>query len=247
MIYPGTTYKTTEELLVNATIHYGTSHSKGFEFTLPQATEFIISIWTEPVNEYIQIWLLKPELFELQVVAQERIDSAKYDSFSLKLKRVEIEQKATLTYNFSDAIYFYSPIDNYGEFSNFSEHGIEHEGAYYPTVEHFFQSQKFLDAGYSERIRKSQTPKEASILGRSRDFEIKKDWDQIKDDIMLLAVRKKFESNENLKKLLLSTEDKILIENSPYDNYWGIGRTGEGFNKLGVILMRIRELIKTSA
>ena len=42
-------------------------------------------------------------------------------------------------------IYFYTPADTHGAFSNFSRHGIQAEGAWWPTVEHFFQAQKFGD------------------------------------------------------------------------------------------------------
>lgn len=246
MVYPGTTYKTTEDLLVKGTIHFDAAYSEGFEFVLRADTEFVISIWTEPVDEYIQVWLVHPDIVELQIVGQDKMNSPQYNSFSLLIKRTDIDQKCILTYDFSDAIYFYSPIEAYGEFSNFSAHGIEYENVYYPTVEHFFQSQKFTDRIYSERIRKAETPKDASILGRSRDFKIREDWDQMKDGIMLEALKRKFERHKDLQMLLCLTEDKVLMENSPYDSYWGIGKTGDGLNKLGVMLMRVRELIKTT-
>jgi N-glycosidase YbiA len=69
---------------------------------------------------------------------------------------------------------------------------------------------------------------------------LKDNWDDIKVEVMTFAVRNKFENNTGLKDLLILTEKKLLIENSPYDNYWGIGKTGEGYNQLGNILMRIR-------
>lgn len=50
----------------------------------------------------------------------------------------------------------------------------------------------------------------------------------------------KFSKHHQLKALLLSTDSILLIENSPYDNFWGIGRTGIGLNYLGTILMRLR-------
>jgi predicted NAD-dependent protein-ADP-ribosyltransferase YbiA (DUF1768 family) len=37
-----------------------------------------------------------------------------------------------------------------------------------------------------------------------------------------------------------------LIENSPYDNFWGIGRTGTGLNYLGTVLMQVRKNIKNA-
>ena len=51
----------------------------------------------------------------------------------------------------------------------------------------------------------------------------------------------KYEQNKDLKKLLLSTGNKMLVEASPYDDYWGIGKEFNGENKLGKILMKVRE------
>ena len=42
---------------------------------------------------------------------------------------------------------------------------------------------------------------------------------------------------------LLQTGDKILIEDSPYDNFWGVGSDGKGRNQLGRCLMDICECI----
>ena len=63
---------------------------------------------------------------------------------------------------------------------------------------------------------------------------------------MLDGVQKKFDTHENLKELLLSTGDTLIIENSPYDNYWGIGQTGDGLNQLGTTLMRVRQRLKNA-
>ncbi len=44
-------------------------------------------------------------------------------------------------------ILFFVAADEYGDFSNFSRHGVELDGRYWPTVEHYFQAQKFTDFG----------------------------------------------------------------------------------------------------
>jgi N-glycosidase YbiA len=246
MILPGTTYKTTKDLRVNGTIHFDKPYSEGFEFDLPKGTDFLISYWTEPSDNVVQVLPLDSEKFKEQIVDREILNSPFYDSFSFNINRIDIENDSILIYDFSKAIYFYSTNDKYGEFSNFSAFGIDFDGLYYPTIEHYFQSQKFIDSKYSEKIRTANTPKEASDLGKSRDYKIKDDWEIIKDDIMFSGLMKKFETHYHLKDLLLSTRDSLLIENSPFDNYWGIGKTGDGFNKLGNILMRIREIIKNA-
>ncbi len=137
-------------------------------------------------------------------------------------------------------IYFYSKSVDYFEFSNFSPHGVELEDLWWPTVEHFFQAQKFEDAAYRERIRRAHSPKDAKQLGRTRALPILSDWDTKRDDVMLEAIRRKFGTHKTVRELLLSTGDEELVENAPGDFYWGCGRTGTGQNKLGKILMQVR-------
>ena len=57
-------------------------------------------------------------------------------------------------------------------------------------------------------------------------------------------VNAKFSTNESLKKRLLETGDEELIEGNTWnDTYWGVCK-GVGLNKLGEILMRVREELK---
>ena len=73
---------------------------------------------------------------------------------------------------------------------------------------------------------------------------IRKDWDEIRDKIMYKGLKSKFNQNPSLKKLLIKTKDRELVENSPYDKYWGIGKDGTGENKLGELLMKLRKKYK---
>jgi ribA/ribD-fused uncharacterized protein len=149
-----------------------------------------------------------------------------------------VEQGEAIT----DPIYFYSKTTAWHELSNFAPFGFAEDGAYWPTVEHYFQAQKFPgpdNAAYREKIRKSKTPKEAKALGRTRSIAIRPDWEEVRDSIMLAALRKKF-ATAKLRDLLLSTGDRPLVEASPFDYYWGCGRSGRGKNRLGELLMQTR-------
>ncbi len=142
-------------------------------------------------------------------------------------------------------IYFYSPREQpHGCFSNFSRHGISMEDAWYPTVEHYFQAQKFAGTPYAERIQRAATPKQAAELGRSRSVPLRADWESVKDGIMLAAVQCKFETHEALRALLLATGDEEIVENAPRDYYWGGGADGSGQNKLGQTLMAVRARLR---
>jgi ribA/ribD-fused uncharacterized protein len=141
-------------------------------------------------------------------------------------------------------IYFYSPHhETYGSFSNFSIHGVQLDGHWWPTVEHYFQAQKFAGTEHEDEVRRASTPKRAAEIGRDRKRPLRPDWEQVKDGIMRRAVLKKFETHSVLRELLLSTGDDEIVENAPHDYYWGCGRTGTGRNMLGQILMEIRALL----
>ena len=140
-------------------------------------------------------------------------------------------------------IYFYSKTQQWYELSNFYPHGfIDDRGLYWPTVEHYFQAMKFPGEqylSYREQIRLTDSPARAKKSGRTRKYPLREDWQQVKEEIMLYALRKKFSHSKMLAKLL-ETEERHLYENSPYDRYWGIGKDGQGLNRLGELLMLVR-------
>jgi ribA/ribD-fused uncharacterized protein len=143
-----------------------------------------------------------------------------------------------------NTINFYSTKDAYGEFSNFASFPIEIDRKTWPTTEHYFQAQKFNDAEYQEKIRLEPSPMIAARLGRSRKVPIKKDWEQIKDDVMRTAVAEKIKQHAAIKDLLISTGDAKLVEHTKNDSYWADGGDGSGKNMLGIILMECRALLK---
>ena len=143
------------------------------------------------------------------------------------------------------AIYFYTARDEYGCFSNFSPHGVQCGGQYWPSVELYFQAQKFTSLAHQERIAAAPTPKEAKALGRDRKVSMRPDWDQVKDTVMLEAVRQKFRTHKAIRKILLSTGEEQLAENAPADYYWGCGADGTGENRLGKILMQVRSELRS--
>lgn len=55
-------------------------------------------------------------------------------------------------------IKFYSVNDPFGEFSNFAQFPIQIKSKSCPTVEHYFQAQKFKGTAMEEKIRKATTP-----------------------------------------------------------------------------------------
>ncbi len=104
----------------------------------------------------------------------------------------------------------------------------------YPSVEHAYQAAKTKDLRIRRKIRVCRTPGEAKRIGRT--VSLRKDWDEIRLNVMDVLVRRKFE-NPALKEKLLgrvrrddnpsrhapTTGDEVLVEgNHWHDTYWGV-------------------------
>lgn len=144
------------------------------------------------------------------------------------------------------SIYFYKTNEKYGCFSNFSKHGFELGGKYWPTSEHYFQAQKFYGTEFEEQVRLAASPMEAANMGRDRSLPLRSDWEKVKDDVMRKAVLTKFMFNNDARIILLSTGNEEIIEKTTNDYYWGCGNDGNGKNTLGKILMGTRDIIRDS-
>ena len=140
-------------------------------------------------------------------------------------------------------IYFFDDELPFYELSNFSPHGFDVDGVCWPTVEHYFQAQKFPGHPYQETIRNALTPEQAKQWGQSRDVPLRPDWEQVKDAVMKEALRRKFSAPE-LRTLLLNTGCRPLVERSPVDRYWGSGPELDGLNRAGVLLAEVREELR---
>lgn len=80
-------------------------------------------------------------------------------------------------------------------------------------------------------------------------------WNEHKYGIVKKGNFLKFSQNERFKEFLLSTDNKILVEASPYDTIWGIGMLEtdpnaknpaqwNGENLLGFALMEVRDELR---
>lgn len=139
-------------------------------------------------------------------------------------------------------IEFSSKTLQYNEFSNFYESPFILNEIEWPTVEHYFQAQKFpTDPKFQEVIRKALTPAAAKKLGKTKSPHFRKDWESAKDMVMLDALQAKFEQDEYLTSLLKSTGTATLKEKASWDSYWGTGQNGNGKNRMGQLLMIVRQ------
>lgn len=133
--------------------------------------------------------------------------------------------------------------------SNFYPSMITDGEIWFPTVEHYYQAAKAKNKEDYKAIAAAPTPGKAKKLGR--EAEIRADWEEVKDDIMLEALRQKFNHKPLKEKLLATGEERLEEGNYWHDNIWGKCYCVEcqntvGQNKLGKMLMKIREEIKSS-
>lgn len=141
-------------------------------------------------------------------------------------------------------ILFASLKGEYGCFSNFAPYPITLKEKVWPTSEHYFQAQKFAETEHEEAIRLAKSPLVAARMGRSRQRPLRGDWDEVKDAVMLAALRAKFTQHADLRETLLATGDVLIVEHRARDTYWGDGPDGSGPNMLGLLLMRVREELR---
>ena len=110
----------------------------------------------------------------------------------------------------------------------------------------------FKDHEAVDMILDSDNPSEIKRLGDTVKGFKKDLWESNCRNIMKKGLKEKFNQDENLKRYLLETKDKHLVEAAPRDKYWGCGLPLDnpgcliqsehtGKNILGVLLMEVRE------
>jgi len=122
-------------------------------------------------------------------------------------------------------------------------------------VEQWIMYQKailFNDLTIASKILETKEPRIQKQLGRSINNFNEDIWNKHKYKILYDGLKLKFEQNDKLHNLLRNTENKILIEASPYDSIYGVGMSAndpnisnpqkwKGLNMLGRALMDIRK------
>ncbi|WP_435592286.1 NADAR family protein [Nocardia sp. bgisy118] len=145
-----------------------------------------------------------------------------------------------------------------GCFSQWWPAPFEAHGALFPTAEHYMMWRKALlfgDAETAARVLTVEHPEQAKDLGRLVHGFDEKRWEAERFEIVVAGNLAKFGSNDDLRRFLLGTRDRVLVEASPVDRIWGIGLAADhpdfaeptrwrGANLLGFALMRVREELR---
>jgi len=143
-------------------------------------------------------------------------------------------------------------------FSQWWLSSFEVDKVIYKTAEHWMMAKKaelFKDNEVLAKIIKANSPAEAKKLGREvRNYDDKL-WLANRYEIVKQGNYYKFTQNPDLKKFLINTNERVLVEASPVDPIWGIGMATDhkdvmnpekwkGLNLLGFALMEVRDELK---
>jgi ribA/ribD-fused uncharacterized protein len=139
--------------------------------------------------------------------------------------------------------------------SNFSAFSLRWSGYRFDTSEAVYHWEKFEPAGYMgsvqasirNRIRVAASAHEAFKIARQNEALRRPDWNAVKVAVMRKILRAKADQHEYVRRKLLATGDRELVENSWRDDYWGWGPNRDGQNMLGKLWMEIRAELRDHA
>ena len=108
---------------------------------------------------------------------------------------------------------------------------FEAGGKKWRTLIHYWVASYFKNDDMKEIIRNLDTPDKALKVGKRHGF---RDFDQVDAKNIIYAIQERYNQNDGLRTILLSTGSVNLI-------YDGIGFLAEK-NRYGKILMKVREI-----
>lgn len=151
-----------------------------------------------------------------------------------------------LTLDTQDQVFFYEP--EFYPLSNFSAFTLRWKGLLFMTSEAAYQWEKF---NFSEAptwlrmdILHAASAHDAFKIAQKNNHRRRPDWDEVKVDIMRDILRAKAQQHEYVRRKLLQTGARELVENSWRDNFWGWGENRDGQNMLGKLWMQIRDELR---
>jgi len=146
-------------------------------------------------------------------------------------------------------IFFYEQDHYYlSNFSAFKLRWMHHD---FDTSEQAYQWSKFHgEASHHPEIQRqiqhARSAHEAFKIAEDAHASRRTDWERVKFNIMGNILRAKVEQHIYVRRKLLETGDRELIENSWRDPVWGWGPNRDGQNMLGKIWMEVRSELRAT-
>jgi len=132
--------------------------------------------------------------------------------------------------------------------SNFSAFTLMWKNIRFDTSEAAYHYEKFPDdPDMQHAIITAASAHEAYKLAERNKACRRQDWDKVKIGVMLNILREKVSQHEYVRRKLLATGDRTLVEDSWRDSFWGWGKHIDGQNMLGKLWMQVRDELRNVA
>lgn len=143
-------------------------------------------------------------------------------------------------------VFFYE--QDFYVLSNFSAFTLQWNGFRFDTSEAAYHYEKFegTDSEVQAMILEAPSAHQAFKIAESKKMFRRQDWDAVKVGIMRDILRAKAEQHEYVRRKLLATGDRELVEDSWRDDFWGWGPNHDGQNMLGRLWMELRDCWRTA-
>jgi ribA/ribD-fused uncharacterized protein len=153
-------------------------------------------------------------------------------------------------YFFENETTIFGFFEKYRFLSNFHRCPVSHGGYVWPSSEHAYMAAKCFRTFDEDGCVRYNRTKYLDIRSMScsqvrswgQKVDLRLDWEDVKVSVMSEVCLNKFAENHDLKKALLETGGKTLVEaNSWGDRFWGYDVDNKcGSNNLGKVLMHVR-------
>lgn len=150
-------------------------------------------------------------------------------------------------------VFFYE--QDFYVLSNFSAFNLVWKDNVFHTSEAAYHWEKFnapeeerteAIATIQQMILNAPSAHEAFKIAETNKELARKDWAEVKVCTMFDILWAKVNQHEYVRRKLLATGDRELIEDSWRDDFWGWGPNRDGKNMLGKLWMEIRAKLKAS-
>lgn len=170
----------------------------------------------------------------------------------LTFKIIEMEnlKDKERIYNASEIVFFKKTKEAFGGLSNMAAgFPLEINGVSILTSEALYQACRFPHLpDVQQLIMNERSPMTAKMVGKPHRSQSREDFEDVKINIMRWCLRVKLAQNfVTFSKLLMSTQNKPIVEDSHKDTFWGAVRDKKdenilrGVNALGRLLMELRQ------
>lgn len=141
-------------------------------------------------------------------------------------------------------VFFYE--QDFYVLSNFSAFRVTYNEQTFDTSEAAYHYQRFTSADHRRAILYAYSAHEAFRYAQDHKADQRHDWDAVKFAVMKEILHAKAAQHEYVRRKLLSTGDRELIEDSWRDPVWGWGPNRDGKNMLGKLWMEIRAELRAA-